>query len=182
MKHKTFEEWIFLDELPDQQDQKALYDHLRECDECYLVEKHWREIESLLVSAPVAGPANGFSDRWQARLAFDRTRTARRQNLAIFALTSAGAAMFMILFVTQFYRQIATALSPLAFWLTSAGHYASLVLNRSLEFARFLFEASPTSFSMLAVMLVCAGLATTALFWLKMFRTLARVHGMTQWA
>lgn len=182
MKHKTFEEWIFLDELPDQKDQKALYDHLRECDECFLLEKHWREIESLMISAPIAGPANGFADRWQARLALDRRRTARRQNLAVFALTSAGAALFMILFGLQFSRQIADALSPPAFWLTSAGHYAAFVLERSMGFGRFLFEASPASFSMLAVMLVCAALATTALFWLKMFRTLARVHGVTQWA
>ncbi len=182
MKHKPFEEWIFLEETLEKEERKSLYDHLRECDECYFLEKNWSQIEPLLVSAPVARPANGFAERWQARLALDRRRSVRRQNIAVLGLTSAGAVFFLVLFALQFYLQIAEALSPIALWLAAAGHAGSLALDAAGDTFRLIMERSPASFSMLLTMAFFASIGTAAVLWLKMFRALARLQGFSQWA
>ena len=182
MKHKTFENWIFEEEVPEKEDRKALYDHLRECDECYLLEKRWSQVEPFLVAAPVAGPANGFAERWQARLALDRQRSAQRQNLGILISTSFAAGSLLLLFFLQFHHQIADALSPVAVWAAVIGRMGAQALGAVGDVVVLLMNASPASFSMLVVMAFCATLGATALLWLKMFRTLARVQGISRWA
>lgn len=182
MKHKTFEEWIFLDEVREKEDQKALYDHLRDCDECYLLEKRWREIEPLLVAAPIAGPANGFAERWQARLVLENRRAVQRQNLVIFISTSVTAALLLFLIALQFSSRIADALSPVAIWGAAISRLSAQALAIVGDTFELLMSASPAAFLMLLVMAFFASLGSAALLWLKMFRTLARVQGVTRWA
>lgn len=178
MKHKPFEEWIFSDEDLSKGDQKALYEHLQACDACYLSEKRWSQVERLIVSAPQAAPEPGFGERWQARLEADRRRTQTVQSMLMLGLTSAGAFLFLVLSGWRFTAGAAEAFLSLSFWTTAATW-----LFARAQHALSIFSGSPfPAASILAGMAFFAAAGAAAIFWLKMFRTLARIQGFYRWA
>ena len=90
MQHKTFEAWIFDDDELDEQDDKALRQHLQECDQCYELKKTWPKVETFLITAPQMAPAPGFVNRWQERLESPRRPRECKQTLALLAVTTEG--------------------------------------------------------------------------------------------
>lgn len=185
MKHKTFEEWIFENEPLEPGEQKALYDHLRDCDACYLLEKNWRQVEQLIETAPVAGPVSGFSKRWQVRLDDERRRHARRQSLAMLAATGSGAGIFLFLFGWQFVQEITAALLPIVGWAGRLGDLLATGQAAAATLTHVAVRLPPElaiPLSPLLVMGFFAALGAGAIAWLMMFRALARVPGLNRWA
>jgi len=181
MKHKAFEAWIFSDDDFPRGQQQALYEHVRACDACYLLEKKWSQVERLIAAEPQARPAPGFAHRWQARLEMDTRRASRRQSLAMLGVTSAGAGIFLLLSGWQVVAGAAQAIASLSLWTPGAAWPWTLAYNVSGAASTIsapLVPILPTLF----VMAFFAALGAGGWLWLKMFRTLARVQGYTKWA
>ena len=75
MDHRPFEDWLLEKETLGEDKKQQLNAHLRDCAACRAL----AAVELALESAPTAAPANGFSDRFQVRLAA-RKKTVRRRN------------------------------------------------------------------------------------------------------
>jgi hypothetical protein len=87
MDHRPFEEWLLNDErLTSEQDQD-LRVHLRNCPECAALAK----ANLSLRSAAVVAPANGFSLRFQVRLAAQRKVQRRQTIIGLILLGLVGA-------------------------------------------------------------------------------------------
>lgn len=61
---------------------RELADHLSACPECRRRWQELRDAESILVTAPLVAPPDGFSQRVMLRVAAERTRLAAPQNPA----------------------------------------------------------------------------------------------------
>ncbi len=86
MKHQPFEEWL-LNETPLSHAQKRELDlHVRSCAYCSAL----LQTEKILRSAKMAAPAEGFSARFQARLAERRLADHRRRLRGVFLFLLAG--------------------------------------------------------------------------------------------
>lgn len=91
MKHQPFEEWL-LNDTPLSHAQKRELDlHVRSCAYCSAL----LETEKVLRSVKMAAPAEGFTARFQARLA-ERRLAERRRRLWGSVLFLLGGALFLL--------------------------------------------------------------------------------------
>ncbi len=90
MNHRPFEDWLF-EETPLSPSQKRLLDaHLRECSSCLAL----AEVGVVLRSARIAGPSNGFVNRFRQRLVARQQEQRRRFILGVFLLAlTVGSAL-----------------------------------------------------------------------------------------
>lgn len=181
MKHKPFEEWIFSDDDIRPAERKALYDHLIACDPCDRLDRNWRTVEALIRKPTIAAPAQGFASRWQARFEADRRRRAEKQSLAVLVVTSLSAGMFLLMSGFQLVANLPDLLGPVVESVARTAWLFSVVqgfLSGIVARAGFIQPVLPV----FAVMGLFAAIGAAAILWLKMFRTLARVQGLQQWA
>ena len=69
MRHRPFEDWILQDEPLDRADRFALENHLRDCNRCAALARHWTQAKRVLISPlPDLGLPLGFSRRLADRL------------------------------------------------------------------------------------------------------------------
>ena len=78
MNHQPFEEWLLSKEALTQEQEAALHQHLQDCLACTHLAAAWQTVEHEIKQAPLAAPAPGFNQRWQARMAEKRARMQRR--------------------------------------------------------------------------------------------------------
>jgi anti-sigma factor RsiW len=97
MNHQPFETWIFTREKLSPDDAQALHNHLQECDQCYSLAAAWRQVQPLLVTAPVVSPVPGFVNRWQVHLEYERKLIQQRQSILVFTLGVGAALVFLLL-------------------------------------------------------------------------------------
>jgi hypothetical protein len=97
MNHQPFEAWIFDPGELTREDRRALQAHLQECRQCRLLEQRWQAVHREMRALPLAAPAAGFSQRWQAGLAERRAREQRRQAWKIFGWLAGGAFLFLLM-------------------------------------------------------------------------------------
>jgi uncharacterized protein YacL len=93
--HQPFENWIFLREMINREEELALQAHLRQCEHCQSLSGAMQAMEHSLKTAPVVSPSPGFSTRWLARLEENRISHQRKQT-AIFTLAIIGGAIIML--------------------------------------------------------------------------------------
>jgi len=96
MSHQPFENWILDHEALPLEARRALQEHLQNCPQCQRLQNRWLAARQELRMRPMAAPAPGFTQRWQAGLAARRAREQRKQAWKIFA-GFLGAAMILIL-------------------------------------------------------------------------------------
>jgi hypothetical protein len=73
----------------------GLETHLDACQECGHLAQAWHAVEADLRAAPQITPQEGFTARWQARLALEGRRQHRRQGILL-GLGSLGLAVAII--------------------------------------------------------------------------------------
>ncbi len=98
MNHKPYLDWMQLavdDDLrPDQHEQ--LDAHLADCEDCQLQWAALNDVTRLFAAAPLAAPRSGFSGRFKARLAQQRSRPRLMWGALALGLSSVGAAALVI--------------------------------------------------------------------------------------
>lgn len=160
MSHQPFDTWVFEPGSLSPDDRRALQAHLETCAQCQRLERKWRAVHHELRAHPMASPAPGFTQRWQASLAERRARDQRRQAWKIFGILL-GAATFILLLLASY--EIATT-SP-AEWLTGAVNFFSNS-ERMINWTRFaiLTWLSTTSLALNIVLWVCLTMTLCVLF------------------
>ena len=81
MDHRPFSDWLLENKHLTAEEKQSLKTHLQACTSCSAL----AEVDLALKSVKLAEPAEGFSDRFQVRLAAQR-KTARQRNTAGFIL------------------------------------------------------------------------------------------------
>lgn len=101
MVHQPYEQWLLDDERLTPEQERDLRIHLRACPECAALAR----ANLTLRAAPVVPPPQGFTLRFQQRLAAQRQIEKKRTRIGIFLLALAGMSM------------LSAILSPLAPYL-----------------------------------------------------------------
>ncbi|MDX1600017.1 MAG: zf-HC2 domain-containing protein, partial [Anaerolineales bacterium] len=91
MKHEPYREWLLDDGRVSEEQASELQAHLAVCDSCRRIQRGWQGARSAIEASAPVGPADGFVQRFELRLAARRAADARRQVGWIFALSVVGA-------------------------------------------------------------------------------------------
>jgi len=83
MKHQQYENWILMDEELNQEQQRDLHGHLKQCSQCQALYQASHQITHMFKTAPELAPAVGFSTRWLEHL----DNTEKRKNRMILFIT-----------------------------------------------------------------------------------------------
>jgi hypothetical protein len=118
MNHQPFRDWLVSgDELSAEQD-RALKDHLLDCESCRELESSWKELEIELKRSPSLSPEPGFVMRWQANLAECHQQQQRLRGWLMLGGIACGAAVMLVLIVVQLWALIQPPDTFLAAWFT----------------------------------------------------------------
>ncbi len=83
MKHQQFENWILMDIQLNQEQQRELHGHLKQCSQCQALYQASHQLTHLFKTAPVPVPAAGFSARWMEQI----DKAEKRKNRLILFIT-----------------------------------------------------------------------------------------------
>jgi anti-sigma factor RsiW len=100
MNHQPFEKWLLTDDTLSPEEARSLREHLLVCPQCQGLHSSWYGVKQLMREAPAVKPANGFTMRFQERLAEENRRSQRRQTL-ILLIFNGGMAFFLFLFLAM---------------------------------------------------------------------------------
>ncbi len=135
MDHRPFEGWLLNNQMLNADEKRQLNAHLQVCSSCSAL----AEVNLALISAKMAEPAAGFTDRFQTRLAA-RKQALRRRNFWGFLILALSVSSALILIawpvITGIMQSPVNLLSSwlgalLAFLVTlNAMAHAGLVLFR----------------------------------------------------
>lgn len=124
MKHKQYETWILMGDELTLEEQRELHTHLKECSQCQALHRAAQQVAHLFKTSAVPVPADGFSDRWSARM--DR-QERRKRNLillitlaVIFAgglLLLAGIGFQLSVSLTSFPAMLMSLIARLTNWV-----------------------------------------------------------------
>jgi predicted anti-sigma-YlaC factor YlaD len=94
--HPPFEDWILERKTLDSGQELALQEHLQSCESCRRFAESWREVEFRLKGQTLISPEQGFTHRWQTRLAQERARQQTRQTYVFLGATLGGAVVLLV--------------------------------------------------------------------------------------
>jgi hypothetical protein len=160
MNHQPFEEWLLNDKILNPADRRELDAHLRACKHCTAL----TETGFALRSARVAAPAEGFTLRFQQRLAVHKVAERRRRLLGLIVLVLTGAALTGWLTAPYFY---AVTASPVE-WVTAVIGYLLFVftsLQALSEALMVLARIVPNFIPPYAWMVIVSAVAGLGLLW-----------------
>jgi anti-sigma factor RsiW len=164
MNHQPFEQWMLDDEDLDQEQERALQEHLRSCESCEQLAQSWQAVRHEIEADPQVAPIPGFTPRWQVRLVKKRAEQQRRLAWGIFGLCLGIALIIVgIVYIPEIAR-----LSP-------AEILANLLYNVTLFLAKAnqtrgiieLFTGSVTPALPIAIwVLAASSLSALSLSWI----------------
>ncbi len=93
MNHRPFDEWLYSGHPLSQAETRELQAHVRTCTYCSSI----AELNRLLKEAPLVSPAEGFTGRWQARLAANRFAQRNREIWGLVVLVMGAISMLAVL-------------------------------------------------------------------------------------
>jgi hypothetical protein len=135
MNHRPFEDWMLEDQAMTAEQKRELQAHLRTCTQCAAL----AEVNLALGSARVATPAEGFSVKFQLRLAAQRQAQRKRNFWGFLILVISVMTVLMWLawpiLKVVLYSPVAflsswlSRLLSLWFWLQALGQAGSVLLR-----------------------------------------------------
>jgi len=96
MKHQQFENWIIMDEELNQEQQRELHGHLKQCSQCQALFKASHQIAHLFKTAPEPAPAAGFSVRWLEQI----DNMEKRKNRVILVSTLGAISLATLILIS----------------------------------------------------------------------------------
>lgn len=123
MLHQPFEAWILDPKGLSPQDRQALRAHLESCAHCRQLTGKWHATEHQLTQQVMVGPAPGFVQRWQMRLAASRARnlfTLRRITpVLIIAMIVVAFALIVQVFSSRSFIDLLNEFSRGLIWISA---------------------------------------------------------------
>ena len=96
MNHQPFENWI-LDELTlTPQEQSSLEQHVKECPDCYRLQRSWSKVQQQIVAAPRKAAPASFMTHWKSNFAARQIEQERRQARTLLISLASGAGAILI--------------------------------------------------------------------------------------
>ncbi len=124
MNHQPFENWLLSEEPLLEHDERALRDHLMDCDHCSELEDAWLDVVNLFDDIPDVAPTPGFVNRWQLTLEADRAAVKamrqRWQSWILLVLIANGAALALFLMGVQIFRTYDSLTDLVLSWVYKA--------------------------------------------------------------
>lgn len=158
--HQPFEDWIFSRETISREDELALQEHLRQCEDCNCLSESLQKLEFNLKAAPVLSPAPGFSARWMLRVEENRARHQKKQMAIFFSFMFGGAVLLLPLFIFWMLPVIRAPYPyalALAYQAASIYSFTDTVATAVITLYRTIFKVIPPS------LLVSLSIATTGM-------------------
>jgi len=160
MNHQPFEEWL-LNDMPLGSEQKRELDmHMRSCASCAAL----AETGVALRSVKMVSPADGFTARFQGRLAAHKLAERRRRlwGAILFAFAGLGLLVWLLApSVTLFLASPATWITALIEW----GVFFVTTLNAMLQAGSVILRITPGFLSPLVWMFFVSAVAGIGLLW-----------------
>ncbi len=91
MNHQPYENWILDEERLAPQDQASLKAHLKECPECFELQRSWNVVQTQIKSAPVKSTPVGFMPRWRSQFTLRQKEQERKQARTLLISLASGA-------------------------------------------------------------------------------------------
>ena len=160
MNHQPFEEWLLNDEPITPEQKRELDLHLRSCDYCSAL----AETGKVLRSVVMASPAEGFTARFQARLA-EHKRADRRRKLWGAGFFLIGGISLLLWFAGP---SILSFLSSPENWIVTFvewGVFLITTLQALTQAGEVLLHVIPGFLPPFAWMVVVSGFAGISLLW-----------------
>lgn len=160
MNHQPFEEWLLNDEPIAPEQKRELDLHLRSCDYCSAL----AETGKVLRSVVMASPAEGFTARFQARLA-EHKRADRRRKLWGAGFFLIGGISLLLWFAGP---SILSFLSSPENWIVTFvewGVFLITTLQALTQAGEVLLHVIPGFLPPFAWMVVVSGFAGISLLW-----------------
>ena len=96
MKHQQYENWILMDEELDQEQQRNLHGHLKQCSQCQALYQASHQITHLFKTAPEPAPTVGFSTRWLEQI----DQVEKRKNRLILFIALGVISLATLIFLS----------------------------------------------------------------------------------
>jgi hypothetical protein len=160
MNHQPFEDWLLNDSPLDHKQKFELDAHLRICGHCSAL----LETGKALRTVKRVSPAEGFSARFQTRLAQQRVAERRRRLWGSVLFVLGGAALLLWLAgpaVTSFVASPATWIAALIDW----GVFVLTTLRATAEASSVFLEVIPSFLPPFAWMVLISAVAGFSLLW-----------------
>lgn len=100
MKHQQYENWILMDAELNQEQQRNLHGHLKQCSQCQALYQASHQITHLLKTAPEPAPTVGFSTRWLEQI--DKVEKRKNRLYLFIALGVISLATLILLSTVGF--------------------------------------------------------------------------------
>jgi len=153
MNHQPFENMIFSEEIT-AAEQVELQQHLADCETCSTLSQSLRTFETMVNSAGMHQPANGFLNRWQQNLA---ERQVNEQSLMVrrffLFLGFANIATFILIAVFTLLTG-----SPVKWFVNTI-----LQISHSIMWINIFIDAARTFFSNIPLYLPLIGLISAGM-------------------
>jgi len=160
MDHRPFEDWL-LDNQTLTTEQKCLLNaHLRTCSSCTAI----AEVNLALSSVNEVAPSEGFTDRFQARLAAKKQALRRRNFWGFFVLTLSTLGILGWIAWPIFKDLILSPVNLLASWISSLASFWAAIqaITRTGE---VLFKVIPGFIPAYAWMVILVAAGGWSLVW-----------------
>ena len=160
MKHQPFEEWLLNDTPMTSEQKRELDQHVRSCAYCAALV----ETGMVLRSAKMVAPAEGFTARFQARLAERKLVDRRRKFWGAIVFLVGGFSFLLWLLMPSITSFIA---SP-ATWITALVEWAVFVIttvNAVLQAGSVMLRMAPGFLSPFVWMILFSTFAGLSLLW-----------------
>jgi hypothetical protein len=160
MNHQPFEEWLLNEKLISPKQKLDLDAHLRICSYCSAL----AETGKALRTVKKVSPATGFSARFQARLAMQRTAECRRKRWGAVLFTFGGLVMLMWLagpYLASFLSEPATWIAAMIEWVI----FLITTLQAVAQAGSVLLRMLPGFISPFVFMVLVSAFAGIGLLW-----------------
>ena len=160
MKHQPFEDWLLNDKLISPEQKRELDSHLRTCAYCSAL----AETGMALRSVKMASPREGFSNRFQVRLAERKVIDRKRRFWGSLLFTFGGLTLLIWLlfpYLLTFFASPATWISILVEW----GVYLITTLQALAQAGTVFVDVVPSFLSPFMWMVLLSTIAGIGLLW-----------------
>jgi hypothetical protein len=138
MDHRPFEDWLLEDQPLNKDEKRQLDTHLRTCSSCAAL----AEVNLALKLVRPAAPAEGFTDRFQLRLAA-RKKTLRRRNILGFMLLTISTLSLLGWVVWPVLKDLVQSpVNLVASWMTAVVSFVAS-LQAIFQAGMVLFKVVP---------------------------------------
>jgi anti-sigma factor RsiW len=163
MNHQPFENWI-LDELTrTPQEQNSLDQHLKECPDCYRLQRSWSKVQQQIVAAPRKTAPASFMSHWKSNFAARQKEQERRQARTLLISLASGAGAILIALAVIMLPDF-SVISLLVGFLTAVVKLFS-GLESTWSMATNIFNSAPTITLVVTGLMIAGWISLAAFAW-----------------